>query len=379
MKHFHQFLALFIGVALTLLLISCGNSTGAEKIDFDRQAMLQNYGNNIILPSYEKLQNSINNLQSSAENFANKTTEENLEILQSDLKEARLAWQDASLFQFGPAETALLRTSFNTYPANTDKINDNISTGDYILGSPGNKGAEGLSALDYLLHGLGEKNQEIVAQYTEDADADNRTTYLLKNMSFIKGKTDDTVNGWRSDGENYLGMFSDEDFAGNDVGSSMSMMVNAFIKHYETYLRSGKIGYPAGVISKNAEPNPEPKPELAEAYYGGYSVELAIANLEAVQRYFEGSDLNGSDGLGLDDHLDAISDSGDLSSEIKNELTEAKNALELLSDPLSRQIEENNDPVLTSFEELQNIVSLLKADLTSVLGITITYQDNDGD
>jgi predicted lipoprotein len=46
---------------------------------------------------------------------------------------------------------------------------------------------------------------------------------------------------------------------------------------------------------------------------------------------------------------------------------------------LSQQIEENNEPVLTSFQELQDLVALLKADLTSVLGITITYQDNDGD
>lgn len=374
MKLFHQILALFTVSALTLLLISCGNSTGTEKIDFDRPAMLQNYGSNIILPSYEKLQESINNLQSSAENFAEETTEANLEILQSDLKDARLAWQDASLFQFRPAESVLLRKSLNTYPADSDKINDNVSSGDYTFGTIGNRGAEGFPALGYLLYGLGETNQEIVSQYTEDADADNRTTFLLDNISFIKGKTDATVTGWSTDGENYLAMFSDEDFAGNDVGSSMSMMVNAFILHYERFLRDAKIGIPSGVKSSGI-----PRPTATEAYYGGYSIELAIANLEAVQRYFDGRGLNGSDGLGLDDHLDAIPDAGDLSGDIKNELTEAMNALEVLNDPLSQQIENNNDPVLEAFTQLHEVVQLLKVDMTSHLGVKINYQDNDGD
>lgn len=373
MKLFQQILFLFTGAALTLMLISCGNSTGTDKIDFDRPAMLQNYGNNIILPSYEKLQNAVSDLQTSAENFAEETTEENLEILQSDLKEARLAWQDASLFQFGPAETALLRTSLNTYPADTDKINENISTGDYTFGSLDNKDAEGLPTLGYLLHGLGDSNQEIVAQYTEDTNAEERTTYLLDNISFIRGKTDATVNEWRSDGGNYLGMFSDEEYAGNDIGSSMSMMVNAFVKHYETFLRNGKIGIPSGVNSAGV-----PRPSATEAFYGGYSLELAIANINAVHRFLEGRDTDGNERSGLDDHLQALN-AGDLSDEIKNELVEAHDTLEALQDPLSQQIEENNEPVLKAFQELQDVVALLKADMTSVLGINITYQDNDGD
>ena len=61
------------------------------------------------------------------------------------------------------------------------------------------------------------------------------------------------------------------------------------------------------------------------------------------------------------------------------EFDEAIAALKALTDPLSEQIEGNNDPVLTAFTELQDVIVLLKADVTSVLGVTITYQDNDGD
>ncbi|MGM0546468.1 MAG: imelysin family protein, partial [Bacteroidota bacterium] len=65
--------------------------------------------------------------------------------------------------------------------------------------------------------------------------------------------------------------------------------------------------------------------------------------------------------------------------EIQTQIDEAQTALDELNDPLSQQIEENNDPVLNAHNELQGLVSLFKADMTSILGITITYQDNDGD
>ncbi|WP_372635327.1 imelysin family protein, partial [Fodinibius sp.] len=129
-----------------------------------------------------------------------------------------------------------------------------------------------------------------------------------------------------------------------------------------------KIGIPSGIKSAG-----NPRPKAVEAYYGGYSVELAIANLNQIEQI-----LNGAGGKGLDDNLEAL-DAGDLSDEIQTHIDEAQSALEQLSDPLSQQIEDNNDPVLTSFEKLHAIVSLLKVDMTSTLGIQITYSDNDGD
>ena len=33
-----------------------------------------------------------------------------------------------------------------------------------------------------------------------------------------------------------------------DIGSSMGAVVNAYVLYYERYIRSGKIGIPAGII-----------------------------------------------------------------------------------------------------------------------------------
>ena len=364
-----SFRTTFIISLLLVFIGACSSSTSSdEKSNFDRAAMLENYGNNIILPAFESLQTSIDDLQVAAQDFETERTPQNLETLQEALKNARLAWQDVSPFQFGPSESVLLRASLNTYPVDTTKVSDRVSSGEYSFGTIDSRDAAGLPALGYLLHGVGDTNEEILAMYTTDPDAQNRLNYLIDNIAFIKEQVDTVTNEWQASGGDYIGMFLSEENAGTDVGSSLGMLINSYVKHYERFLRDGKIGIPAGVRSAGT-----PRPLAVEAYYSGYSVELASANLRQVENIF-----TGGDGRGIDDNLEALN-AGDLSQEIQTQINESQSALEELNDPLSQQIEENNDPVLTTFEDMQQVVTFVKADMTSILGITITYQDNDGD
>ena len=43
------------------------------------------------------------------------------------------------------------------------------------------------------------------------------------------------------------------------------------------------------------------------------------------------------------------------------------------------EIQTNKTQVDNAYEKLQQLVPLLKVDLTSALGVLITYADNDGD
>lgn len=367
--------ALFLAASLLAPIASCDStpSDGPPDDSFDRSEMLENLGDAVILSSYEALQQAVDALQTSAGAFAGDPTTANLAELRGRLKEARLAWQDANLFQFGPAESVILRAALNTYPVDEDRIEENVASGNYTLGTIDSRAAVGFPALDYLLHGVGSTDQEIVAAYTEEPGAANWMAYLQDNITFIKEATDATVTEWVADDGDYIGVFLSEENAGTDVGSSLGMLTNAFILHYERFIRDGKIGIPAGVRSAGV-----PRPASVEAFYAGYSVELAIANLRAVKRLFLGNSLTGAEGTGLDDNLRAL-DSEQLAVELETQMDEAVASLEALNDPLSVQIETDNDAVLTAFTELQDIIVLLKADMTSILGITITFQDVDGD
>lgn len=375
MRAFHRYFGPFV-LAGALLVAACdsgGSGPEPPEETFDRTAFLAHVANELILPAYEQLEVSADELEQATKAFADDPTEATLAAAQQALKAARLAWQDASLFQFGPAESFALRASINTYPTNIDKIEANVASGEWMLGSLANLDAGGLPALDYLLHGIGASPAETLAKYTTDADAANRSDYLWANGALVASRVNEIRRQWQPAGENYLGQFLSAEKAGVDVGSSLGELINAMILHYERFLRDGKIGIPAGVRSAGV-----PRPAATEAYYGGYSLELAEANLAAVERLYLGTGLHGAGGVGLDEYLHAL-DATALSNDIKVAIGEARSALDGLSDPLSEQIERDNAAVVEAFQAMQPLVVLLKADMTSVLGVTITFQDNDGD
>jgi len=372
-RHFTITLSTIL-ISFLLFLSSCDSGgPDVSDSDFDRIEMNENYGNNIILPSYNALQEDVNNLQNAVNAFAENPTVGNLSAAREELKKARLAWQDANLFQFGPAESNALRTSVNTFPADTAQIESNIDSGDYTLGTLSNQSAAGFPTLGYLLHGIGNSSEEIVSRYVDDSNAQNRIQYLQDNITFISNNIDEVAEEWTQGGGDFISDFVSEENAGTDVGSSLGQLVNALVLHHERFIRDGKIGIPAGVRSAGV-----PRPEATEAFYAGYSTELAIANTKAVKRLFLGNNLNNEEGLGLDDNLEAL-DASELAGQMVTDLDEAVASLENLSDPLSENIENNNDPVLDTFSELQDLVVLMKADMASILGVTITFQDNDGD
>ena len=262
--------ARFFVAALAVLLASCDGGTAEEpppQEQSDRAAMLGHLGDALILPAYETLKGAVDALDAAAEDFAGAPTASNLDAVQGRLKDARLAWQEANLFQFGPAESVALRASLNTYPVDRDKVEANVASGGYTLGAVSNRAAAGFPALDYLVHGMGATEEEVLAAYTDAADAPSRLAYLQDNVDFIKEAVDGTANAWAESGGDYAGTFLSEANAGTDVGSSLGMLINAFVLHYERFVRDGKIGIPAGVRSAGV-PRPQSTGSLLRGVLG---------------------------------------------------------------------------------------------------------------
>ena len=100
--------------------------------------------------------------------------------------------------------------------------------------------------------------------------------------------------------------------------------------------------------------------------------------MKAIERMYNGNNLNNSPGIGLDDHLVGIG-AADLDNAIQQQISNSISALQGLSDPLSENIINNQTQVEAAYAELQKLIVLFKVDMPSRLGVLITYQDNDGD
>ncbi|WP_158275207.1 imelysin family protein [Pedobacter sp. HMWF019] len=349
------------------------SSSGSQTTDdnaFDRKAMLTNVSANIIVPAYTAFKQNTSDLDLAVSAFIGAPDVAKLMALQNAFVIAYKQWQSTSAFEFGPAAQINLGVNVNTYPANIDQINANIKADTYNPQLLANLAAKGLPAIDYLIFGVGIDNASILSQYTTDPNATKRKKYLAALSTELKTEAATVSAGWSSA---YQSTFVNA--SGTDVGSSVGQLLNQLVYDFEI-LKNFEVGIPAGTQSMGTT-----FPTKVQAYYSKISVQLALLHLQAIQNIYLGKSSAG-DGLGFDDYLvkaNAKYLGGSLNDAIKNQFSTATAKLQTLTDPLSDQIKTNPAAVTAAYTELQKLTVLLKTDMTSSLGILITYGDNDGD
>lgn len=351
---------------------SCKKSSNdqAAGSTFDRKGLLTNISTNIIIPAYTAFQTTTVSLDAAVTTFNTTANAANLVALQIAFQDTYKQWESTSVFEFGPTATATLRVSTNTYPTDVNQINANIAAGTYNPQLLANLAAKGLPAMDYLLFGTGADNTSILAQYTTASDAAKRKNYLSVLSAELKTNATTVATAWAT----YKTTFISAD--GTDVSSSVGQLLNQLVYDYEI-LKNFEIGIPAGTQSLGTV-----YPQKVQAYYSKMSVQLAILHIQAIQNIYLGKSSAG-DGLGFDNYLISAnakySDGTSLNDAIKAQFATSLAKLQTLSDPLSDNITNNKTAVITAYTELQKLTVLLKTDVTSSLGILITYGDNDGD
>lgn len=360
--------AAILMVVLTTISISCKkNNDSPSDNGMDRKPMLENYANNYIVPAYADMVQQLSTLKTSIETFTGNPDGTTQVAAQAAWRNAYITWQKVDLLEFGPAYDKSLRTYMNIYPVTVSKVEGNVSSGSYDLETFGSKDAQGFPALDYLLNGT------TLDKYTTDPQAANRKQYLLAVIEKMLQKTTEVSNEWNDFKTTFISN------TGTDAGSSLSQMVNNYVLYYERYFRSGKIGLPVGAMSGIA------RVDLTEAYYTqDMTKELAVTAMTSVINFYSGKSYDGtSTGESMKSYLAAIGtkdDNGTLMADlITQEMNNALASIQNLNGTLQESIQNNRTGVLNTYEQIQEVVPLLKVDMVSAFSISITYTDNDGD
>jgi predicted lipoprotein len=350
-------------IYLTLALFVAQGCKKDPVAEFDEKALLENIANNIILPAYSSCEASLGGLQEKNAAFIAEPTIESLAIVQEAFKETYIAFQRVKMFDFGPAATYNLKAAINTYPVDTAKINNNIATGSYTLGSAANTDAIGLPALDYLL--FNGSQAEVIARFTTDPLAESYKAYLSDLLLKMTDEFTPVYTTWQS---SYKTTFVDN--IGTDVGSSLSILLNEFIKDLEL-LKNAKIGIPAGQFSGGLT-----YPNFVEARYSEMSLTLANASISQLKNIY-----TGLSGLGFDDYLAFYEEDGAAiqSADITLQFNTCMDKISALPTPFHEGVSTEVDKFATAFQEIKKLVAFAKTDMTSVLGIVITFSDTDGD
>ncbi|MEO0896983.1 MAG: imelysin family protein [Bacteroidota bacterium] len=360
---------------LLLLLVSCDNGPvdPGDTDDFNRETMLVNWADNIIVPSFTAFQADAEALAAATDAFVQSVSQENLDELRQEWKDAYISWQNVSMFALGKAEAIALRTRINTYPLDKEQVDSNIDGGSWNLELPSNYISQGFPALDYLLYGIGDSDAEILDLYQTGEKASNYRDYLQQVSATIYSLIQDVVIDWN---QGYRDSFVQNN--GNSATASVDLLINDFLFYYEKHLRAGKVGIPAGVFSSGLLPT-----HVEAPYKQDFSKELLLQSLDAVQNFFNGVKFGGTEtGESLDsylDYLNSIKDGADLSQLINEQFDAARAKINELPDNFAQQIETDHIPVLQAYDELQKNVVLMKVDMLQALNVNVDYVDADGD
>ena len=373
MKYF-KVSALLLIVFASIVACSTDNDTPQDEGDsFDRGTMLVNWADNIIIPAYNSFNLKATALKASTSQFTTNPTVENLQLLRSAWQDGYLSFQHVSMFEIGKAEELRFRNRLNVYPANTDQIENFITSGVYDFALPSTIDKQGFPALDYMLNGLAETDTDILQFYTTNSNADGYKNYLLALSESIAALSNEVFVSWTN---GYRDTFVAN--TSSSASGAVDKLTNDYIFYFEKSLRAGKVGIPAGVFSA------ETLPQNVEAYYKkDISKDLLLEAIAASQNFFNGKSFDGNvDGPGFKtylSYLNTIKNGENLGALINSQFAIAKIKANELDSNLARQVEMDNSKMLATYDELQRIVILLKVDMVQAFDVSIDYVDSDGD
>lgn len=346
-----------------MLISACGSDDhegSANNPAFDRTAMLANMVDQHILSQYAEMNSQMAALAIAAQAFADAPDAQTLSAAQAAWTAAFGQWQYCRSFTIGPGDGTIdIAREIGTFPINADGVETLISEMDTAFNSF-QPNTRGLLAVEYLLYA-----NDPIAEMNSNA---NRPLFLMALVRNIAGKISAVHSGWESQGSSFA---SDN---GTDAGSSTTQMFNAFNQSFET-VKNFKVGLPAGKRPGQTES----APEQVEAYYSGQSVDFIRTHLKAVEAIWTG-DTDAGEGIGFEEYIQSVSGGENLVNSTLDSWGQILQTVDNLpSQPLAQTIRDDPNAVNELHEQLTDHTRFFKSDMSSLLGLTITYDSGDGD
>ena len=359
---------ILFAAAIAVFVIACEDNkdTTPTNTNFDRGQMLKFYAESMIIPSYDVLNTQIADFSTKVEAFVTTPNLGNLQTARDAYKEVMLAYQHITVFDFGASEDDLgfiLSDVINVFPVSVSKIENSISGANFVF-NDFNRDARGLQAIDYLLYS--EPTAEAVVAKFADV---NRGKYLSALVNQIKTLTEQAGNDWKN---------TKNDFSSNtstSSGSSVAEFYNSFVYTFEK-IKNFKLGLPMGKRPGQTQT----EAARAECYYSGLSIELAKENMLVVENTWFGRTRNSTTGISFRDYILSVSGGEGLVNETQLQFKVINDKFSKVPNDRIESVLANNFTALDeAFLEISKMTRHLKSEMSSLLGISITYSSGDGD
>lgn len=339
-----------------------GSCHVTEPIEFveERSRVIETTADSLIIPSYTSLLTAVEELSANVNALAQQPSQSTLSVTQTSWVNALLLWESASLYEFGPAMNTFgsLGTDVATFPASDGKIERAIAAGDTSTQNF-DRDKRGFFALEYLLF-----RDEAGVLHPDSTKRRNYAIAIARHLvTHIRTVRDEWTSGYRN---------TFVKSPGTDAGSSMSLLFNAMNGSYEQ-AKNFKIALPAG--RRLGQPI---SPELVEAFYSGKSIIALKRHIRSVFELWNGREPGVH---GFRYYLGFVANGERLVNETQLQMDSLNVVLDSFGDDenLSTLITAHDARVDNLVEHSQKMSRFLKSELSSLIGIAITYSSGDGD
>ena len=361
---------IFITLIPLFSFSSCDDPAGPVGQGYDRKAMLEFTAKNTIIPLYGDMYQAVKSFESTLQSFAENQNEQNALELRNSWRRMAEAWQYVVFFDFGPAQMSdgSLFQNIGTFPASALKIESSINAKDTSFRNF-DRDSRGLYALDYLIF------KDSVSFIQSIKDQPFKLAYMKAVSRNIVTRVETVLNQWQGV---YGTAFINND--GAQAGSSISELYNAFVFHFEV-MKNYNLGLPMGKRAGQVSS----EPGKVEGYYSGFSTALLQAKYTALRHLWFGyarlSLATSLSANGFKEYILSVENGPRLAQDTELQWNVIGTGISTIDAqvPLHTMIIGQSSQLEQIFLEMTKHTRFIKSEMSSLLGISITYASGDGD
>jgi predicted lipoprotein len=291
-------------------------------------------------------------------------------------REARVPLKQAQAFGKGPFLDLGVRSALDWYPGDSTAVERALTTatmltpdGVDLLGA----NQRGMPAIEFVLFSRSLGDEAVLETLTRGTDAPQRRAFLEAVSTHGARKASAFANAWASGPGGYASQFSSAGRGSTTfttTRAAIDLLVNELIGATDS-AAGMRLGVPLGVRAAGV-----PQPDRVESPWSDASIDDLRALIEGVRAIYLGSlDARRAMGLGaLVRSRNTATDDVALAR-----IDAALSAITAIRGPLRVAVVEDRVRVQAALDATRALKTTLQVDVANLLGVTVTFTDNDGD
>lgn len=342
--------------------------------------MLRHLSEAIIVPTYAAFAEQADTLAARTEALRTQPSSETLAAAAAAWRAASTTWKETEAFELGPVRAQRIDSRIDFWSTRPRTIEEALADEGMLDPETVEQlsvAARGLPALEYLLFdttGTGRPDAALLRD-------DRRRAFAAALARDVADNARILLAAWRPEDEAFAATWGQEDDPMDGPQEAITMLANRAVFLLEE-IRRDKLGAPLGKDNGGT-----PDPHAAEAWRSGISRAQILHNLLSFRRVYHGrmGDAQGeippaeeeAGRGGLKTYLETVDAS--LADTIDVQIERTRRVVEAIPKPLHTAVTDAPVPVERAYAEVGRLLQLVEVDMMNVLGITLFFNDNDGD